>query len=91
MAQVPGTIAASLVAMSQSKFMYDMVETETLSTVQLQKKLYGMRKTFGCGWFTGCDGNTHLGVEEEELLSNYQFGVGFGGGREPWSYDWSVY
>jgi hypothetical protein len=71
MAQVPGTIAASLVVMNQSKFLYDMVGTEKMNIAQVHERLSKTGKTFGYGWFRGRDGEAHLGVDEEELLAGY--------------------
>lgn len=72
MAQVRGKIAASLVMIHQSKSMYDMVETERRSLAHVQRRLSTIRKTFGYGWFKGRDGETHLGVDEEEFLVRYR-------------------
>jgi len=49
MAQVPGTIATSLVVMHQSKFLYDMVGTERMSLADVQERLSKTGKTFGYG------------------------------------------
>jgi hypothetical protein len=87
MAQVPGTIATSLVVMHQSKFLYDMVGTERMSLADVQERLSKTGKTFGYGWFTGRDGETHLGVDEEELLTSYRFGLDFKGSHQPWAQD----
>jgi hypothetical protein len=68
-----------------------MVGTEKTSIAYVEKRLSKIGKTFGYGWFTGRDGETHLGVDEEELLAGYRFGVDFKKSREPWTQDWSLY
>jgi hypothetical protein len=37
----------------------------------LVKRLTDMKKTYGLGWFTGRDGDTHCGVDQEELKNVY--------------------
>ena len=38
-------------------------------------------KTYGLGWYNGRDGQDHLGVDEEELLANYEHGVDWSKGH----------
>jgi len=73
MAQLPGTIATSMIMMHQSKFIYDMVGTEKMTVKMLEKKLSGLYKTYGFGWMIGRDGERHVGVDEEELLATYKY------------------
>jgi hypothetical protein len=37
----------------------------------LVKRLIDMKKTYGLGWFVGRDGETHCGVDQEELKMGY--------------------
>ena len=37
----------------------------------LVKRLIDMEKTYGLGWFIGRDGETHCGVDQEELKMGY--------------------
>ena len=49
---------------------------------QRQKKR--VKKTYGLGWFQGRDGQSHCGVDEEELLSGYKFGYDYSWATKPW-------
>jgi len=42
----------------------------------LVKRLTAMGKTYGLGWFIGRDGDTHCGVDQEELKNNYTHKMG---------------
>jgi hypothetical protein len=54
--------------------LYDFVGTEKMNNDEMVKRLVGIKKTYGLGWFTGRDGELHCGVDEEELVSNYRHG-----------------
>ena len=47
-------------------------------------RLAEMGKTYGLGWFQGRDGQTHCGVDEEELLSGYKVGYDYSRATKPW-------
>ncbi len=47
-------------------------------------RLAEMGKTYGLGWFQGRDGQTHCGVDEEELLSDYKVGYDYSRATKPW-------
>ncbi|KAI0538202.1 hypothetical protein GGR58DRAFT_469243 [Xylaria digitata] len=84
----PNTIASILAFMHQSKMLYDFVGTSKLTNVQMREKLDGLGKTYGLGWFYGRDGQTHCGIDEEELTGNYKHGVNYAQGNMPWLTDW---
>lgn len=70
----PNTISSVLAFIHQSKMLYDFVGTEKMNNDEMVKRLVGIKKTYGLGWFTGRDGELHCGVDEEELVSNYRHG-----------------
>lgn len=80
----PTTIASVLAYIHQSKMLYDFVGTAKLSNTEMVKKLEGIKKTYGLGWFQGRDGQSHCGVDEEELLSGYKFGYDYSRATKPW-------
>ncbi|KAK5657330.1 hypothetical protein OQA88_3395 [Cercophora sp. LCS_1] len=80
----PNTIASVLAYIHQSKMLYDFVGTAKLSNQGMVKKLEGIGKTYGLGWFQGRDGQSHCGVDEEELLSAYRFGYDYSRATKPW-------
>ncbi|KAI3322448.1 hypothetical protein HD806DRAFT_536289 [Xylariaceae sp. AK1471] len=87
----PNTIASVLAFMHQSKMLYNFVGTAKLTNVQMREKLEGMGKTYGLGWFNGRDGQTHCGVDEEELMGNYKHGIDYSQGNKPWLTDWQTF
>jgi hypothetical protein len=57
------------------------------------RRLVVEKKTYGLGWFTGRDGETHCGVDEEELRGDYKHREG-GDVRmatKPWLGNWQDY
>jgi hypothetical protein len=85
----PNTIASVLAFIHQSKMLYDFVGTAKYSNAEMIEKLNGLRKdgkpkTYGLGWFEGRDGQTHCGVDEEELRSNYRHGEDYSQSNRPW-------
>jgi len=87
----PNTIASILAFIHQSKMLYDFVGTEKMSNSEMVKRLVGIRKTYGLGWFCGRDGEMHCGVDEEELASNYKHGDDARKATMPWTTNWSDY
>ncbi|KAI1156888.1 hypothetical protein F4825DRAFT_139235 [Nemania diffusa] len=87
----PNTIASVLAFMHQSKMLYDFVGTSKLTNTQMRAKLEEFGKTYGLGWFHGRDGQTHCGVDEEELTGNYKHGVDYSQGNLPWLTDWQTF
>lgn len=85
----PNTISSVLAFIHQSKMLYDFVGTEKMSSAQMMKRL-GNKKVYGLGWFEGRDGQTHCGVDQEELISNYKHGIDFLQGNQPWNTQWDV-
>ncbi|KAK4212091.1 hypothetical protein QBC37DRAFT_201780 [Rhypophila decipiens] len=81
----PNTIASVLAFIHQSKMLYDFVGTAKLGNGEMVRKLEGLKKTYGLGWFQGRDGQSHCGVDEEELLSGYSLGYDYSKAREPWT------
>lgn len=87
----PNTIASVLAFMHQSKMLYDFVGTAKFTNAQMVKKLEGIGKTYGLGWFEGRDGETHCGVDEEELTGNYKHGIDYSRGNKPWDREWQLF
>ncbi|KAH7026415.1 LOW QUALITY PROTEIN: uncharacterized protein B0I36DRAFT_376186 [Microdochium trichocladiopsis] len=87
----PNTIASVLAFMHQSKMLYDFVGTAKLSNKGMLRKLESLGKTYGLGWFDGRDGQTHCGVDEEELTGNYKHGINFADGNKPWLTEWQLF
>ncbi|KAL4725388.1 hypothetical protein ACLX1H_007535 [Fusarium chlamydosporum] len=85
----PNTIASILAFIHQSKMLYNFVGTSKLSNTDMAKKLDD-GKTYGLGWFTGRDGQTHCGVDQEELTSSYKHGVDYTTMNNPWNAQWDV-
>ncbi|TDZ26529.1 hypothetical protein Cob_v000318 [Colletotrichum orbiculare MAFF 240422] len=87
----PNTIASHLAFIHQSKMIYDFVGTSKLSNAGMVRHLEDLGKSYGLGWFEGRDGQTHCGVDEEELLGNYKHGMDFQGTNKPWNQQWDSY
>lgn len=87
----PNTIASILAFMHQSKMLWDFVGTAKFSNAEMVHRLESLGKTYGLGWFEGRDGQTHCGVEEEELIGAYKHGVNYGQVNKPWDRDWQLY
>ena len=64
--------------------LWDFVGTSKLSNAKMAARLDGLNKTYGLGWFKGRDGQTHCGVDEEELMSNYKVGYDYSLSNAPW-------
>jgi hypothetical protein len=68
-----------------------------VSTVEdqsvLVQRLAGMGKTYGLGWFTGRDGETHCGVDQEELSGGYRHAASEDARKatKPWLGNWEHY
>ncbi|KAK6218244.1 hypothetical protein LQW54_002770 [Pestalotiopsis sp. IQ-011] len=87
----PNTIASILAFVHQSKMLYDFVGTAKLGTGEVARRLGGLGKTYGLGWFEGRDGQTHCGVDEEELSGGYQHGIDFSQAAKPWDREWQLF
>lgn len=85
----PNTIASILAFIHQSKMLYNFVKTNELSNSDMAQKLND-GTTYGLGWFVGRDGQTHCGVDQEELLSDYKHGLDVSQGNQPWNMQWDV-
>jgi hypothetical protein len=85
----PNTIASILAFIHQSKMLYNFVKTNELSNSDMTQKLND-GTTYGLGWFVGRDGQTHCGVDQEELLSDYKHGLDVSQGNQPWNMQWDV-
>lgn len=69
-----GTMASVLAMIHQSKMLLSFVDTEKLTSGQMTKHLEKQGKTYALGWFSGRDGDNHLGVDEEPILDKYVYG-----------------
>ncbi|KAI1185077.1 hypothetical protein F5B17DRAFT_432942 [Nemania serpens] len=87
----PNTIASVLAFMHQSKMLYDFVGTTKLTNAERRARLEDIGKTYGLGWFKGRDGQTHCGVDEEELTGNYKHGIDYSQGNMPWATHWATF
>ncbi|CAJ2503288.1 Uu.00g106820.m01.CDS01 [Anthostomella pinea] len=87
----PNTIASVLAFMHQSKMLYDFVGTAKFTNAQMMRRLDDIGKTYGLGWFDGRDGQTHCGVDEEELSGNYKHGIDAAQGNKPWLTEWQLF
>ncbi|KAF4975255.1 hypothetical protein FZEAL_7922 [Fusarium zealandicum] len=85
----PNTIASILAFIHQSKMLYNFVGMAKLNNTEMAKKLDD-GKTYGLGWFTGRDGQTHCGVDQEELTNYYKHGVDYTTMNNPWNAQWDV-
>ncbi|KAF2738113.1 hypothetical protein EJ04DRAFT_70778 [Polyplosphaeria fusca] len=70
-----GTMASVLAFIHQSKMLVSFVDTEKLDSSQMTKHLEQSGKTYALGWFSGRDGDDHLGIDEEPMLAPYNYGV----------------
>jgi hypothetical protein len=70
-----GTMASVLAFIHQSKMLVHFIDTERLDSNHMEKYLAKSKKTYGMGWFSGRDGDDHLGIDEEPLLAGYKYGV----------------
>lgn len=80
----PNTISSVLAYIHQSKMLYSFVATSKLSNAEMRRKLVQMEVTYGLGWFDGRDGQTHCGVDQEELTSSYKVGYDYSRSNQPW-------
>lgn len=87
----PNTISSVLAFMHQSKMLYDFVGTAKLTNAEMVRKLEGIGKTYGLGWFEGRDGQTHCGIDEEELTGSYKHGIDYSRGNKPWDREWQLF
>lgn len=87
----PNTIASVLAFIHQSKMLYDFVGTEKMNNDEMVKRLVGIGKHYGLGWFVGRDGEMHCGVDEEELAGNYKHGDDQRKATMPWTTNWETY
>ncbi|KAI0842480.1 hypothetical protein F5Y06DRAFT_257710 [Hypoxylon sp. FL0890] len=87
----PNTIASVLCFIHQSKMLYDFVGTAKFTNTQMRKRLESLGKTYGLGWFDGRDGQTHCGIDEEELTGNYKHGIDYSQGNKPWLTEWQLF
>jgi hypothetical protein len=73
------------------------VTLRSASTVEdqsvLVQRLTAMGKTYGFGWFTGRDGETHCGVDQEELRHDYHHTPSEDARKaaKPWLENWQHY
>jgi hypothetical protein len=70
-----GTIASVLAFIHQSKMLLRFIDTEEFDSRKMTKHLEKSGKTFALGWVGGRDGEDHLAIDEEEVLSEYKYGV----------------
>ena len=85
----PNTIASVLAFIHQSKMVWTFIGTSKLTAQEMVKKLDD-GSTYGLGWFQGRDGQTHCGIDQEELISDYKHGLNVGEQNQPWNTRWDV-
>ncbi|KAF2281519.1 uncharacterized protein EI97DRAFT_31720 [Westerdykella ornata] len=76
-----GTIASVLAFIHQSKMLVTFVDTEKFNSWQMTRYLEKQGKTYGLGWYSGRDGDSYCGIDEEPILASYKYGVDFRDGR----------
>ncbi|CAK7564681.1 MAG: hypothetical protein SEPTF4163_002580 [Sporothrix epigloea] len=81
----PNTIASVLAYIHQSKMLWSFVGTSKSSNAEMLVKLESMGHKYGLGWFEGRDGQTHCGVDQEELMSSYKLGYDYSRSNKPWN------
>ncbi|CAK7203517.1 hypothetical protein SEUCBS139899_006251 [Sporothrix eucalyptigena] len=81
----PNTIASVLAYIHQSKMLWSFVGTSKSSNAEMLVKLEQMGHKYGLGWFEGRDGQTHCGVDQEELMSSYKLGYDYSRSNKPWN------
>jgi hypothetical protein len=70
-----GTMASVLAMIHQSKMLTrSFVDTEKFDSGQMTRHLENQGKTYALGWFSGRDGDDHLGIDEEPMLKEYVYG-----------------
>lgn len=88
----PNTLASVLAFIHQSKMIWGFVGTAKLDHKGMVRHLAAReQQTYGLGRFVGRDGQTHCGVDEEELLGGYKHGSAFQGPNQPWDRQWDAY
>ena len=70
----PSTIAAVLAFIYASNMLTDFIDTERLTNSEMEKRLKGLNKRYGLGWFRGRDGEIHCAIDEEPMKSRYVHG-----------------
>ena len=81
----PNTIASVLAYIHQSKMLWNFVGTSKSSNAEMLAKLEAEGHKYGLGWFEGRDGQTHCGVDQEELMSSYKLGYDYWRSNKPWN------
>lgn len=69
-----GTMASVLAFIHQSHMLVSFVDTEMFDSGKMTRHLEQTGKTYALGWFRGRDGEDHLGIDQEEILSEYKYG-----------------
>ncbi|KAF8543806.1 hypothetical protein BDD12DRAFT_978131 [Trichophaea hybrida] len=76
MPRVPYTLAAMMTYLYAARMLDDFVGLSTLGRKERDKAIMdmGRNKTYGFGWTVGRDDVKRVGVDEEELEGDYQYG-----------------
>jgi hypothetical protein len=69
-----GTMASVLAFIHQSRMLMHFIDTEKYDSKAMTRHLENKGKKFALGWIHGRDGEDHLGIDEEEILSEYTYG-----------------
>jgi hypothetical protein len=69
-----GTMASVLAFIHQSRMLMHFIDTEKYDSKAMTRHLENKGKRFALGWIHGRDGEDHLGIDEEEILSEYTYG-----------------
>jgi hypothetical protein len=70
-----GTIASVLAFIHQSKMLLSFINTEKFDAAHMTKHLEKNGKKYALGWINGRNGDMNLGIDEEEVLKGYVYGV----------------
>jgi hypothetical protein len=80
----PSTIAAVLAFIHASRMLDDFIGTEKLGNREMERRLKGLGKRYGLGWFNGRDGKVHCAIDEGMVKSRYRHGEDYKMANEPW-------
>ena len=70
-----GTIASVLAFIHQSKMLLSFINTEKFDAAHMTKHLEQNGKKYALGWINGRNGDMNLGIDEEEVLKGYVYGM----------------
>lgn len=70
----PSTIAAVLAFIYASNMLDDFIDTEKLTSKEVERGLKSTGNKYALGWFKGRDGQMHCAIDQEPIRSKYVHG-----------------